>query len=69
MNDKIYNHGSNFADYAKNYNLDSNIKEPFHIKNDYEFNRQLAEIKAHEKELMKHDPKLLNERLQEVSIF
>ena len=65
MNDKIYENGINHGGYIQN-NTNSPIKEPFHIKNDFEFNKRLANLKANERDLMKNDQNELNDRLRKV---
>jgi len=60
MNEKIYNHGLQLNNYLHNE------KEPFYLKNDHDFNRRLAEIKANDKEAIKHDQNPLKERIRMV---
>jgi hypothetical protein len=65
MNEKIYNHGMKHNDYLNEAN--SKIRnDPFHLKNDFDFNRKLAEMKAYEKEAKKNDPNNMAERLRMV---
>jgi len=67
MNEKIYDHAMNFNGYIQNSKSDSpKFSEPFHIKNDYEFNRKVAENKAIEKENFKKDPMPINRRLRDL---
>jgi hypothetical protein len=66
MNNKIYNNALNLNGYIQNQSPSTNKNnEPYYLKNDYEFNKRLAELKAQEKEIQRKDPSGVNARLQE----
>ncbi len=70
MNEKIYDHASNLNEYIQNSNPNSPIfKDPFYVKNDYEFNRRIAEMRANERETHKKDQTLVNQRLKDLELF
>ena len=68
MNARIYHNGMKHADYMSEAN--SKIRDdPFHLQNDFEFNRKLAEMKANEKEAIRNDPNNMAERMKLVNLF
>jgi hypothetical protein len=69
MNEKIYNHALKLNGYYQNSNPNSpSFKEPFYVKNDHEFNRKLAEIRANERENQKRDQTMVNQRLKDLEV-
>lgn len=70
MNERIYNNAIKLNGYIQNSNPNSpTFKEPFHIKNDYEFNRRVAEIRANDRENQKRDQTLVNLRLKDLEML
>jgi hypothetical protein len=61
MNENIYKHGMQLNSYIHNE------KEPYYLKNDHDFNKRLAELKALERDFMRNDPAKVQERLRMVS--
>lgn len=68
MNGKIYDNGLKHNGYLQNNgpNSANRINEPFQLKNDFEFNKRLAELKALDRDNLKKDPSMLQERLREL---
>jgi hypothetical protein len=70
MNEKIYNNALKYSGYIQNSGdpLTPKVKvnEPFFVKNDHEFNRMVAEMRVQEKESIKKDPTMVNERLKDL---
>jgi hypothetical protein len=67
MNDKIYHHGMKHADYMNEAN--SKVRnDPFHLMNDFDFNKRLAEMKANEREAKRNDPNNMVERVKMVKL-
>jgi hypothetical protein len=68
MNDKVYDHGLKHTGYLQNHSNSPTKNEPFHVRNDHEFNRKLAEMRANEKGNLKNDQTLVQERMREMEI-
>lgn len=70
MNEKIYDNALKYSGYIQNSgdNLSPKVKvnEPFFLKNDHEFNRRVAEMRLQEKENIKNDHTMINERLRDL---
>lgn len=62
LNDKIYDRGLRYANQVGN-------NDPFYVKNDYEFNKRVSEMKEKEKIAIKNDQSLVQERLRDVRIY
>lgn len=60
MNDNIYKHGMQLNSYIHSE------KEPYYLKNDHDFNKRLAELKALERDYMRNDPAKVQERMRMV---
>lgn len=65
MNEKIYRNGQKFTDLVK-INNSNQLNELFTVRDDYMFNKKLAEMKANEKENAKRDLTKIQERLNEL---
>jgi hypothetical protein len=69
MNDRIYNNGMKHTDFMNNEAHHGIRNDPFYLKNDFNFNRRLAEMKEKEKDAMRHDPSKMAERMRMVNIL
>jgi len=65
MNDKIYDHGQKYTDQIKLSNQHQ-MNELFTLRDDHQFNRRFAEMKAVDRENARRDPTKVNERLKEL---
>lgn len=67
MNERIYDNVIKHNGYNHNSNSEQTIyTEPYYLKNDVEFNKRVGEMKARERDFIKKDPTLVNERLKDL---
>jgi hypothetical protein len=66
MNEKIYSHGMKHTNFLNN-EANGCRSEPFHLRNDFDFNRKMAEMKANEKDAIRNNPNHMAERRRMVN--
>jgi hypothetical protein len=65
MNDRIYNNAMKYNGFVSDGASSPKMNDLYQVKNDHEFNKRLAEMRAMDKETFKRDKSLVYERLRD----